>query len=75
MYSIEQLISEDPDIILVGAYDESAVEGMVTDSRYQTIRAVQEGNVFPINADTSSRPGPRIIDALEEIAATILNYK
>jgi len=30
--------------------------------------AVRQGRVRPIDADRANRPGPRVVDALEEIA-------
>jgi iron complex transport system substrate-binding protein len=36
-----------------------------------TLRAVQNGWIYPINVDLVSRPGPRIFDGLEELAKII----
>jgi iron complex transport system substrate-binding protein len=33
--------------------------------------AVKNGRVFRVNADLLSRPGPRLVDALEQIARDI----
>jgi ABC-type Fe3+-hydroxamate transport system substrate-binding protein len=36
--------------------------------------AVKSGRVFRINADIISRPGPRLVDALEQIFNLIRTY-
>jgi iron complex transport system substrate-binding protein len=35
---------------------------------WDAIAAVQNDRVYPIDPDIISRPGPRIVDALEELA-------
>lgn len=69
-YSLEQLIAQDPDVILVSGGQEMAEQFKSTDS-YKDLRAVKEGRVYGVDADTSNRPGPRIVDALEEFASCI----
>lgn len=67
--SLEELLVQDPDLILLGdaAYGVTA-EQVATRSGWQTLSAVQNYAIHPFNDDTASRPGPRMVDALEELA-------
>ncbi len=38
---------------------------------YSDITAIKEGNVYILDANITSRPGPRIIEALEIVAKAI----
>lgn len=69
-YSMEQLILNDPDLILVSAYggDESIAEALKQADGYKDLRAVKEGKVYAVDADITSRPGPRIAEALKVFA-------
>jgi len=67
--SLEELLVQDPDLILLGdaAYGVPA-EQVAARSGWQTLSAVQNNTIHPFNDDTASRPGPRMVDALEELA-------
>lgn len=69
-YSLEQLVSKDPDVILVSG-DQSMADAFMAAEMYKDLRAVKEGKVFALDADTSNRPGPRIVEALEQIARAL----
>ncbi|HOB07824.1 MAG TPA: ABC transporter substrate-binding protein, partial [Methanoculleus sp.] len=43
----------------------------VNEPRLQNLDAVREGRVYVVDADVVSRGGPRIVDALEEVAAIL----
>ena len=47
------------------------VDAFTTTETYKELRAVKEGKVFAVDADTSNRPGPRIVEALEQIAKAL----
>ncbi len=66
--SQEALLVANPDIILLGdaAYGTTA-ELVSARAGWETIKAVQSGQIVPFNDDTASRPGPRLVDALEEL--------
>ncbi len=66
-YTVEQILADDPDVILVSG-DQAYADGFCADSRYQELRAVKEGHVYAVDANLSSRPGPRIVEALKLIA-------
>jgi iron complex transport system substrate-binding protein len=67
--SIEELLLQDPSIILLGdaAYGVT-VESLSDRAGWSVLSAVQNGQVFPFDDSISSRPGPRLVDALEELA-------
>lgn len=67
--SLEELIRQDPDVILLGTanYGETP-EKVRQRPGWARLRAVREGRIYPINADLVSRPGPRVVEGLETIA-------
>jgi iron complex transport system substrate-binding protein len=67
-FSQEALLVANPDFILLGdaAYGTTA-EQVAARTGWETIQAVKAGQVLPFNDDTVSRPGPRLVDALEEL--------
>ncbi|MBI2846638.1 MAG: cobalamin-binding protein [Chloroflexi bacterium] len=70
--SAEQVISSDPEIILL----EDVAYGITVESvkgrpGWGGIKAVTKGAVYPVDPDLTSRPGPRLIDGLEALARAI----
>jgi iron complex transport system substrate-binding protein len=68
--SAEVVIEADPEVIFLA--DESA--GITPDAvakreGWSSVSAVKSGRVLTIDPDIGSRPGPRVVDALEQIAA------
>ncbi len=67
-YSAEQLLLDDPDVILVTF---AGADEFRQDSRWQSLKAVRAGRVIEVNADLVSRPGPRIVEGLREVAKAL----
>jgi iron complex transport system substrate-binding protein len=44
------------------------VESVGQRAGWSDLSAVQAGNVYPFDDNLVSRPGPRLVDALEELA-------
>lgn len=66
--SIEQLLVQDPDIILLGDSNYGVTLQQVADrAGWEGMTAVKEGKIHPFNDDLVSRPGPRLVDGLEEL--------
>jgi iron complex transport system substrate-binding protein len=67
--SAEELLLQNPQIILLGdaAYG-TTPEQVASRAGWNTIDAVINGKVFAFNDDLVSRPGPRLVDALEELS-------
>lgn len=71
-YSIEDLLVADPDVILLGDYAWGAtVESVAARSGWSALSAVANDRVYPFNDDHMSRPGPRLINALEDLAVLL----
>lgn len=68
--SVETLIQQNPDIILLGDYTYGNVkpEDVIARAGWKEIKAVKEGSVYEFNDDLVSRPGPRQVDGLEALA-------
>ena len=74
VYNLEILIERNPEVIIVSFSHGSimaSVEGVKNRKRWQITDAVKNNRVYGIHADLVSRPGPRIVDGLEEIAKYI----
>lgn len=68
--SIEELIVQDPQIILLGdaLWGGITPEDVAARESWDGLTAVQTGNVFPFDDNLVSRPGPRLVDGLEAMA-------
>lgn len=76
--SLEEFIVADPDYILVSSGTGMTEEGhdvirdyFMNEPRMQRLKAVRDGHVHVVDTDVISRGGPRIVDALEEVAAIL----
>jgi len=67
--SSEELVAQDPDIILLGdaAYGIS-VESVGQRAGWGNLKAVKASAVYTFDDNLVSRPGPRLVDGLETIA-------
>lgn len=68
-WSLEQIVVANPSVIVLG----DAMWGVTPESvkeraGWESIVAVQDGNIFPIDDNLISRPGPRLVDGLEALA-------
>ncbi len=70
-YSMEDLVAANPDIILLDA-SMGSTEDLKLVAGYKDLDAVKNGNVYAIDADVFTRPGPRIGEAILTISE-ILN--
>lgn len=71
--SLEELVRRDPDVILGPATHGS---GLVVDELrrrpgWQNLRAVQNGRVHLVEDNLISRPGPRLVEGLEQVARAL----
>jgi iron complex transport system substrate-binding protein len=67
--SLEQVVAADPAFIILGdARYGVSPESIAQRPGWENLSAVKNGNVVPFNDDLVSRPGPRLVDALEELA-------
>lgn len=67
--SLEQIVVANPTIIILGdAMWGVTVESVQERAGWENIEAVKSGNIFPIDDNLISRPGPRLVDGLEALA-------
>lgn len=70
--STEDLITRNPDVILMGdALYGITAESVAARPGWNVITAVQESSIFAIDPYILSVPGPRLVDGLEETARLI----
>jgi iron complex transport system substrate-binding protein len=70
--SLEQLLVDNPQIILLGdsAYGETPAQVSARPG-WGSLLAVKNKQVFPFDDNLVSRPGPRLLDGLEALARLI----
>ncbi|NMC12233.1 MAG: cobalamin-binding protein [Chloroflexi bacterium] len=68
--SIEEIISQDPDLILIGdaVWGGVTVDAVKSRPGWDTLSAVKNNRVYEFDDNIVSRPGPRLIDGLESLA-------
>lgn len=67
--SLEQIVVSNPSIILLGDSMWGVTVGSVAARPgWETIEAVKSSQIFPIDDNLISRPGPRLVDGLEQLA-------
>ncbi len=71
-YPLEDLVTSDPDILLVSG--SVAENDLVAAVGYKDLTAVKEGHYDFINPDIIERPGPRITQALETLQSNIETF-
>ncbi|QYZ80412.1 ABC transporter substrate-binding protein [Methanofollis formosanus] len=76
--TLEKFLTTDPDVILVnsgtgmdGAENDLIYRYFSEEPRFQNLKAVKEGRVYVVPSDIIDRGGPRIVDAIEMVAADI----
>ena len=71
--SAEIVIRRDPEVILAPTTHFQKVDISIFNSRpgWSGVTAVREGQIFLIDGDQVSRCGPRVLDALEQIVASV----
>lgn len=68
--SVEELLSRQPDVIVLGDYTYGGVtpEQVRARAGWDALTAVQQNKVFTFDDNLVSRPGPRLVDGLEAMA-------
>jgi iron complex transport system substrate-binding protein len=76
--SLEEFLMKNPDIILVNEGDgmDASAKDVILDAfmnnpQYASLSAVKNHQVYAVNSDLISRSGPRIVDAVEQVARII----
>ena len=67
--SIEQVVAANPTVIILGDSNWGVTaEAVKARPGWETIPAVQSDSIFPFDDNLVSRPGPRLVDGLEQLA-------
>jgi iron complex transport system substrate-binding protein len=70
--SMEALVSADPEVILLADHEAGVTaEQVAARPGWQGISAVESGRIISLDADLVARPGPRVVDGLEAVAAAL----
>lgn len=71
--SEEEIVKLNPDVIITtyGYYVENPTNEVLSREGWAEVPAVKNGNVFDVDSDTVTRPGPRLIEGVETLAELI----
>lgn len=73
--STEAVLAADPDLILLADADAAdqpqSAAAVAARPGWSALRAVREGRVVPLSIDLVSRPGPRLVDGVAQIARAL----
>ena len=70
--SAEEIISQDPDIIVLGDANFGVTpEDVAQRPGWEVITAVRNGAIAPIDDNLMSRPGPRVVEGIKALAQII----
>lgn len=69
----EAIVKLNPDVILItyGQFVENAKKQLMERNAWQDMTAIKEEKVYEVNDDLVSRPGPRVVEGVEELAKSI----
>ncbi len=66
--SAEEIVAQDPNIIILGdTLYGVTIESVAERAGWADLTAVKEGSIFAFDDNLASRPGPRLVDGLEEL--------
>jgi iron complex transport system substrate-binding protein len=69
--SVEALVHDDPDVYLVDSLSAPSVAAVGKRAGYDALRAVRRDRVAIVDSDPVTRPGPRVVQGLEELARAL----
>lgn len=70
-YSLEQLVTDDPEAYLATKGSMSDPAQLEKRSGYSSLTAVKDGRVYVLDDNLVSRPGPRVIQGIRQIAEAL----
>jgi len=70
MLSMEYVIQQDPQVIILAMDADRSLSDQEKGywSRWSSLSAVRDGKIYKVDRDLLNRPGPRVLDGLEELA-------
>ncbi len=73
--SEEKIIAEDPEVIIATERLEEDLEELIKEDHWQDISAVENEEIYYIDGDIMSRPGPRVVKAQENLTEIIADVE
>lgn len=70
-YSLEQLLKDDPAVYMATKGSMSDPSQLENRAGYDALAAVKSGAVYVLDDDWVSRPGPRVVDGIRQIAEAL----
>lgn len=72
-FTEEEVVKSNPDVIVItyAEYVENAKEQVLSREAWQGVPAVKNNRVYDVHPDLVSRPGPRLVEGIEELANAI----
>lgn len=70
-WSVEDLVAEGPDVYLATPESAKSTSKIAERPGFDAIPAVASGSIALVDGDLVTRPGPRVIDGLEQLAAAL----
>jgi len=70
-WSVDRLVTEDPDVYLVSSESGQSVEAVAKRPGFGQLSSVQGNDVILIDSDLISRPGPRVVEGLQALAEAL----
>lgn len=69
----EEIVKLNPDVIITtyGYYVENPTAGVLKREGWAEVPAIKNGDIFDVDSDTVTRPGPRLIEGVETLAELI----
>ncbi len=69
----ESIIQKNPDVIVTtyGYYVKNSSSQVLTRQGWENVKAVKNKQVIDVNADLVNRPGPRVVEGVEDLAKAI----
>jgi iron complex transport system substrate-binding protein len=73
MLTEEEIVTLNPDVVVTtyGSYDPNAKTNVLAREAWTEVPAIQNERVYDIQSDLVSRPGPRLIEGVEELAKAV----
>lgn len=67
----EAVLAADPQVVLLADGEWVSVDSVAERPGWAGVAAVASGRIYAVDPDLGNRPGPRIVDAIEEMARAI----
>lgn len=72
-FTEEEVVKKNPDVIVItyADYVKNAKEQVLSREAWKDVPAVKNNRVYDVHPDLVSRPGPRLVEGIEELAKAI----